>query len=287
MTQPSAGPTCYRHPDRETYISCQRCGRPVCPECMRPASVGFQCPECVAQGRKTQRTGRTAFGGKVHARDTLVTVSLIVVNVAVFAVISLLGGTGNQVVFDLAMLSGEVPLRGIGPEAGVASGEYWRIMTSSFVHTAFLHLLFNMVAIGFIGPNLERVLGRWRYLGLYLLSCLTAGVAVYWLSPAVSLTYGASGGVFGLLAAALVVYRRQGYDVSSLLLLLAVNLFFTFSVPNISWQGHIGGLVGGLVTAAALVYAPRERRTALQLVAFVGLTGLCLVLIGLRTLTLS
>lgn len=281
------GPTCYRHPDRETYISCQRCGRPICPECMRPASVGFHCPECVAEAGKTRRVGRTAFGGKVHARDTLVTMSLITANAVLFVVITLTGGVGSPVSLELAMLSGEVPLRGIGPDSGVAAGEFWRIMTSSFVHTAFLHLLFNMVAIGFIGPNLERVLGRWRYLGLYLLSCLTAGVAVYWLSPPVALTYGASGGVFGLLAAALVVYRKQGYDVSALLLLLGLNLFFTFSVPNISWQGHIGGLVGGLIAAAALAYAPRDRRTQLQVAAFVGLTVVCLVLIAVRTLVLS
>ncbi|HET7328823.1 MAG TPA: rhomboid family intramembrane serine protease [Nocardioidaceae bacterium] len=254
---------------------------------MRPASVGFQCPECVAEGRKSQRVGRTAFGGKVHARDTLVTVSLIAVNVVIFLVVTALGPAGDQLVLELSMLSGEVPLRGIGPDSGVAAGEFWRIITSSFVHTGFLHLLFNMVAIGFIGPNLERVLGRWRYLALFLLSCLTAGTAVYWLSPPAALTYGASGGVFGLLAAALVVYRKQGYDVSALLLLLGVNLFFTFSVPNISWQGHIGGLVGGLITAAALAYAPRRGRTALHSAAFVGLTVLCVALIAARSFMLS
>lgn len=280
-------PTCGAHPDRETYISCQRCGRPICPECMRPASVGFHCPQCVAEGQRTQRVPRTAFGGRLHARDTLVTMTLVGVNVVMFILISVLGPVGDRLVLDLSMISGEVRLRGLPLGAGVADGEVWRIMTSAFVHTGFTHLLFNMVAIGIIGTNLERVLGRWRYLTLFLVSCLTAGTAVYWLSPAAAVTYGASGGVFGLLAAALVVYRRQGYDVSGLLILLALNLFFTFTVPNISWQGHIGGLVGGLVAAAALAYAPRRRRTALHVVAFVGLTALCVVLIAARTLLLA
>jgi len=280
-------PTCAWHTERETYISCQRCGRPICPECMRPASVGFHCPDCVADGRRTQRSPRTAFGGRVHARDTLVTMILIAVNVGVFVVVSALGRTGRELVLTLSMISGEVSLVGIGADAGVADGEYWRILTSSFVHTGLAHLAFNMVAIWIIGSNLERVLGRWRYLALFLVSCLTAGVAVYWFSPPAAVTYGASGGVFGLLAAALVLYRKQGFDVSALLLLLGLNLVFTFTIPNISWQGHIGGLVGGLVAAAALAYAPRQHRTAVQVSAFAGLTVVCLVLIVARTLALS
>lgn len=282
-----AVPTCALHPERETYISCQRCGRPICPECMRPASVGFQCPRCIDEGRRTQRSARTAFGGRIHARDNVVTISLIAVNVAMFIIVTALGRDGDRLVLDLSMISGEVQLRGLPLDSGVADGEFWRIMTSAFVHTGVTHLLFNMVAIGLIGTNLERVLGRSRYLALFLVSCLTAGTAVYWLSPPAAVTYGASGGVFGLLAAALIVYRKQGYDVTALLVLLAINLFFTFSVPNISWQGHIGGLVGGLVAAAALAYAPRQRRTLLQVAAFAGLTALCLLLIAVRTLALA
>jgi membrane associated rhomboid family serine protease len=254
---------------------------------MRPASVGFQCPQCVDEGRRSQPDPRTAFGGRIHARDSVVTMTLIGINVAMFVVVSALGRTGDLLVLDLSMVSGEAQLRGLPSGSGVAEGEFWRILTSSFVHTGLTHLLFNMLAIGLIGTNLERVLGRSRYLALFLVSCLTAGTAVYWLSPPAAVTYGASGGVFGLLAAALVVYRKQGYDVRALLVLLAINLFFTFTVPNISWQGHIGGLVGGLVAAAALACAPRERRTTLQVLAFAGLTALCLVLIALRTVVLS
>jgi membrane associated rhomboid family serine protease len=254
---------------------------------MHQAAVGFQCPECVAEGHRTQRSPRTAFGGAIHARDTLVTMALIAVNVAVYIVVTAAGPSGRRVAVDLAMISGDVRLRGLPVDAGVVNGDYWRLITSAFVHLNFMHLLFNVVAIFFIGANLERVLGRWRYLALYLISCLTAGVAVYWLSPPVAVTYGASGGVFGLLAAALVVYRKMGYDISGLLVLLAINLFYTFAAPGISWQGHLGGLVGGLVAAVALVYAPRRRRGPLQVVAFVGLTVLCLALVAVRSVMLS
>lgn len=280
-------PTCSRHPERETYISCQRCGRPICPECMRQAAVGFHCPECVAEGHRTQRRPRTPFGGSIHARDTLVTMALIAVNVVVFVVVTAAGPTGRQVALDLAMISGDVRLRGLPVDAGVVNGDYWRLITSAFVHLNVMHLLFNVVAIFFIGANLERALGRWRYLALYLVSCLTAGVAVYWFSPPIAVTYGASGGVFGLLAGALVVYRKLGYDISGLLVLLAINLFYTFAAPGISWQGHLGGLVGGLIGAAALAYAPRRRRGQVQAIAFVGLTILCLALVAVRTMMLS
>jgi membrane associated rhomboid family serine protease len=254
---------------------------------MRPAAVGFQCPECVAEGRRTQRPARTAFGGAIHARDSVVSFALIAINVGLYLIITLGGAVGDRIALDLAMVSGDVRLRGLPFDVGVVHGEYWRLLTASFVHVQLMHLLFNMLAIYFIGPNLERVLGRWRFLALYLISCLTAGVAVYWLSPAAAVTFGASGGVFGLIAAALVVYRKLGYDISWLLMLLGINLVYTFIGPSISWQGHLGGLVGGLVSAVVLVYAPRRRRLQLQVLAFVALTTLCVVLVAARTVALA
>lgn len=280
-------PTCTRHPDRETYISCQRCGRPICPECMNEAAVGFQCPDCVAEGRRGQPKVRTAYGGGIHARDTVVTISLIATNIAVFVAILATGGSASDLGEALSMVSGEVRLFGLPPDAGVVHGEYWRILTSAFVHIETYHLLFNMVAIGFIGSVLERLLGRWRYLALYLVSCLVAGATVYWLSPPDAMTYGASGGVFGLLAAALVIFRKQGYDTQWLLLLLGFNLVLTFTRGSISWQGHIGGLVGGLAVAAALAYAPRGRRRAVHASAIVAITVVSLALIAIRTLVLD
>lgn len=261
-------PRCYRHPDRETYISCQRCGRPICPDCMRPAAVGFHCPECVAAGQETAARPRTVYGGAVRGTDNIVTLVLIGLNVAMFLFIQV----SRSIAVDAGLVVG-----------GVASGQLWRLFTSMFVHVDLMHLFFNMFALWIFGPGLERLLGRTRFIALYLLSGLTGSVAVYWLAGLNTLTYGASGAVFGLLGAALVVSVRRGYDASWLLALLGINLVFTFLAPNISWQGHLGGLVGGLALGAALAWAPRRLRTILHLAAFAGVFVLCVVLIGVRT----
>jgi membrane associated rhomboid family serine protease len=263
------GPRCYRHTDRETYISCQRCGRPICPDCMRAASVGFQCPECVAEGRASTPQPRTVYGGAVRARENAVTLTLIAINVAVFLAVTLTGGR----VLESTMMY----------PAGVAAGQWWRLLTSVFLHQAFLHLVFNMVALWIFGPVMERLLGRVRFLALYLLSGLAGSVAVYLLSAPFSFTLGASGAVFGLLGAALVVTVRRGYDASWLLGLLGINLVITFTIGTISWQGHLGGLIGGLVLGAALAWAPRRQRTLVHVAAFVAMFGLCVLLIVVRT----
>ncbi|MGH3354824.1 MAG: rhomboid family intramembrane serine protease [Nocardioidaceae bacterium] len=280
-------PRCYRHTDRETYISCQRCGRPICPDCMRQASVGFQCPECVAQGRSSTPQARTAYGGSLRGSDNTVTLILIGINAAAFLLIQITGGRASQLVLETALINGQLP-SSFGPLGqGVADGELWRLVTSMFVHVDLLHLFFNMFALWIFGPGLERLLGWGRFLALYLLSGLTGSVAVYWLSGAATLTYGASGAVFGLLGAALVMSVRRGYDVSWLLGLLGINLVFTFLVPNISWQGHLGGLLGGLALGAALAWAPRRLRTPLHAAAFVGVFVLCALLIVVRTAQLA
>jgi membrane associated rhomboid family serine protease len=263
------GPRCYRHTDRETYISCQRCGRPICPDCMRAASVGFQCPECVAEGRASTPQARTVYGGALRASDNAVTLTLIGINVAVFLAVLVTGG---------AVLGGTVMLPVL-----VADGQWWRLLTSAFLHQQFLHLLFNMVALWVFGPVMERLLGRARFLGLYLLSGLAGSVAVYLLSPPGSATLGASGAVFGLLGAALVVTVRRGYDASWLLGLLGINLVITFSVGSISWQGHLGGLLCGLALGAAVAWSPRRQRTLVHTAAFLGMLALLVLLIVVRT----
>ncbi|MDP9445045.1 MAG: rhomboid family intramembrane serine protease [Actinomycetota bacterium] len=286
-SQPGAVPTCFRHDDRETYIRCQRCDRPICAECMRQASVGFQCPECVAQGAASVRQPRTMYGGAVRARDNLATVTLIGLNVVMFVVVLGTGGRTSPVLAELVLVTGETPA-GFPPRSfGVADGEVWRLVTSAFVHEEVLHILLNMVALWIFGPTLERLLGRWRFVGLYLLGALCGSTAVYLLAGPNTFTYGASGAVFALFGAALLVSVRMRYDVSWLLTLLAVNLVFTFVAPNISWQGHLGGLVGGLVMGAALAFAPRQRRTALQLLAFAAVLALCTVAIVARTLAIG
>ncbi|WP_328349676.1 rhomboid family intramembrane serine protease [Mycobacterium sp. NBC_00419] len=260
---PAETPTCYRHPDRQTYVRCARCQRPICPECMRSAAVGHQCVDCVAAGAQSVRPVRTAFGGVQRTGAPVVTYGLIAANVLMF-------------VLDMAS-------RGLRQELvlwapAVASGEYYRLITSAFMHYGIAHILFNMWALYVLGPPLEQHLGRLRFGALYGLSALGGSVLVYLVAPIGSATAGASGAVFGLFGATFVVARRLNLDIRFLVILIAVNLVMTFTLPGISWQGHLGGLATGALIAAAYVYAPRDNRTLVQvavtiatLVVFTGL----------------
>jgi membrane associated rhomboid family serine protease len=270
---PQATPVCYRHPDRATYIRCTRCNRPICPECMRDAAVGHQCDECIRDGAKTVRRPRTAFGGRQLGAKPAVTYALIAINVAMFVLQTVSRGMQRDLV--------------LFPPA-VADGDLYRLVTSAFLHYGAMHLLFNMYALFVVGPALEMALGRLRFTGLYALSALGGSVLVYLLSPLNSATAGASGAVFGLFGATFVVGKRLNLDTRWVVGLIVLNLAFTFVIPalggqSISWQGHIGGLVTGAAVAAAYAYAPRERRTLIQISATVGLLVLFIVLIWWRT----
>jgi len=191
---------------------------------------------------------------------------LIGINVAVFLAVLATGGPISEVVAQTAMISGPVPPhRGFD---GVADGAYWRLLTVAFVHTQVLHILFNMYALAIFGPLLEQLLGRLRFVALYLTGTLAASVVIYWFTGPVQGTVGASGAIFALFGACIVLLLRRGQDVSSLLLLLVINLVITFAVPGISWQGHIGGLLCGLLFGAVFGYAPRRHRNQVQAAAF-------------------
>ncbi len=285
-----AVPMCYRHPDRETHIRCQRCDRPICPDCMSSASVGFQCPECVKEGAKTTRQGRTAYGGRRPTGATA-TLALIGINVVVYLLVVGTGGGSGSVLSKLALIPETTPYLINGrPELveGVADGAYWQLVTVMFTHVELWHIGFNMLALYILGPQLELMLGRVRFLALYLLSGLVGSAAVFWLSDPGSVTVGASGSLFGLMAALLVVAVKVRGDVQGLLGLIAVNVVITvIGAGYISWQGHLGGFVGGLVIGAILVYAPRERRTLWQ-VAGLGLVALAtLAVVAARVAALS
>ena len=277
--QAESTPRCYRHPDRETWIRCQRCGRPICPDCMRPASVGFHCPECVAEGARTQRQPRTLGGGFVPQSPGRVTIVLIAINVVVFA----LARFGSQEVVNqtimLAECSPRPPAAACFGYSGVDQGGWWRLLTSVFLHTEILHILFNMYALWIFGPVLERFLGSSRFLALYLTCGVAGSVAVLYFSPPHLPTLGASGAIFGLFGAAIIIMRSRGMDITSLLVLLGINLVITFTVPNISWQGHLGGLAAGLLFGAVFAYAPRERRNLFQGLAFGGLWAAMILLV--------
>jgi membrane associated rhomboid family serine protease len=239
---------------------------------MREASVGFQCPECVADGNKAVRTGRTVFGGRVSTDTARVSLTLIGLNVLVFVI-----GLG---VPDMAERFGNLALArsSDGTELiGVSQGEYYRLVTSAFLHAGLLHLMFNMFALAQIGPLLEQTLGRARFLTLYLLSALGGSVAGYVLSPPFQPSVGASGAIFGLFGAYYVVVRRLGGETGAIVALLAINLVITFTVPNIDWRAHLGGLVTGALIASAFAYIPRGPRQAQLQWAAVGLIALFLV----------
>jgi len=284
-------PTCYRHTDRETHIRCQRCDRPICPDCMRPAAVGFQCPECVKEGARTTRQGRTAYGGRRPGTPGLVTTTLIAINVVVYLLVALTGGADGWLLPKLALIPvGGVYLVDGQPQFvdGVSDGAVWQLLTSMFTHVELWHIGFNMLALYVLGPQLEMILGRVRFLALYLLAGLVGSATVYWLAAEQSVTVGASGSLFGLMAALLVVAVKVRGDVQGLLVLVAVNVAITvFGRGFISWQGHLGGFVGGLLLAVALVYAPRSRRTAWQAAGLVLVATATAAAVIARTLMLG
>lgn len=252
---------CYRHRDRETGIRCVRCERPICPECMISASVGFQCPACVRDGSGTGRvpTPRTIAGGTVVEDPRLVTKILLGTNVAVFVAVHVWSSLLGHLV-----LIGVWPPVSFNPIEGVAAGEWYRLATSMFTHEAVWHIAFNMLSLWWLGGPLERALGRVRYLALYLISGLAGSALTYLLASGSTASLGASGAIFGLFGATAVLVRRLNYDMRPIIALLVINLIFTFSWSNIAWQAHIGGLVAGVVIGYAMVHAPRERRALIQ-----------------------
>ena len=280
-----APPVCYRHPDRETYVACTRCERPICPDCMRPASVGFQCPECVAEGGRTVREGRTVFGGRISGDTSRVSITIIGLCVAVY-VLGLL--KGPELSLNFGNLAGPALSPVDGTSIGVADGQYYRLITAAFLHAGAFHLAMNMFALAQLGPTLETALGRVRFLALYVLSALGGSTLSFLVSDPGTLGVGASGAIFGLFGAYYVVVRRLGGPTRSILTLLVINLVITFSVPIIDWRAHVGGLVTGVVVALAFAYAPRgARRDTIQAAACAGVALLLLIAVALRTMVLS
>jgi membrane associated rhomboid family serine protease len=270
---------CYRHPMRDTGVRCVRCDRPICPDCMRPASVGFMCPDDVKLGNATVRQPRTAVGASLPRSATpVVTYALIAVNVALFALT--FATTNIGVVHNQG--GGLYTSWNLVPSQVLLADQYQRLITSAFLHLNVLHLALNMLALYVVGPPLEALLGRWRFLVVYLLSALGGSVAVLLLAPLNSATVGASGAIFGLFGAALLLYRQLRIDLRSLAGTLVLNLVITFTLPFISWQGHVGGLLVGALAGAAIGGLPTRtpRRADLRWQG-VGLGALLVVLLVL------
>ncbi|APF40983.1 rhomboid family intramembrane serine protease [Neomicrococcus aestuarii] len=273
--EPEAVPVCPRHPDRVSYVRCQRCGRPTCGECQRPAAVGIQCVDCVAEAQRAMPTQRTALGGKVRAGVPLVTYAIIGATALAFLLQFILPS------FDTSLLY-----------AGILTGsEPWRMLTSALLHSQSMifHILFNMYLLYAIGGMLEPLLGRARFLALYVLSAIGGSVAVLWLEDPRVAVIGASGAVFGLFGALLVIMRQRRVNYTGILITVAINLVLGF-IPgfNISWQAHVGGLLVGLALGAVFAYAPAgPRRATIQWAGVAVVTAALGVLTYLGWITLA
>jgi len=256
---------CYRHPDRQSFILCQRCGRTICPQCQTQAAVGVHCPECVKEARATAPRTKPAILTSLRSSDRpVVTYSIIAICVVLYIAQIIPGSpVTNALVYY-------PPFTAIEP---------WRMITSLFVHSpgSFFHILFNMYSLFVFGPILERGLGRLRFIALYLLSGLGGSVGVLLLSPGTPVL-GASGAIFGLLGAFFVINRRLGGNNIQLIIVIGLNLALGFIVPNVAWQAHLGGLVVGALVALVYLRTRRsdQKNTQIILTAAV-FTGLVLV----------
>ncbi len=264
--------TCYRHRDRRAGVVCQRCDRPICPDCMRQASVGFHCPECTKQGaQKVVRPSQL-----LNVRP-IVSQVLIAINVAIFAA-GIGPGLQTRAVVREDFGLGSVTLSN-GQAFGVADGEWYRLLTSGFLHFNILHIAFNMFALYQLGLLLERVFGRVQFGLVYIVSLLTGSLGVMIVSPT-NLTMGASGAVFGMMGFAFMALRARGIDPfsTSLGTTIMLNLLLTFTLSRyISVGGHVGGLIGGLVCGWILTdVGPKylkDKAVILGTVAMVGVVA--------------
>lgn len=257
---------CPRHPQRVAYVRCQRCDRPVCPDCQVPSAVGVRCVDCAHQAKAARRPSRTVMGG-LPVEGASITLGFVGLCVVVFLL--------QQ--FPNLSLTGRMAFN-----PALADTEPWRFLTTAFLHGSLMHLAFNMLALWMVGGQLEQVLGRWRYLTVLVLSALGGSTMIYVLaSPGAdswtTWTVGASGAVFGLFATLLVVQRRFGRDTSGVLLLIGLNLGLSFLGANISWQGHLGGMLTGAAVAAVFAWAPRGKRTK---VSVLGAGAVLVLLVG-------
>ncbi len=283
MSGPDAQPTCYRHPDRETYIRCSRCERYVCPDCRVDAAVGYQCAECVREGNRDRREWRTQYGGRTTGDSAYVTKVLLALNVGMYLLQTVVSGLTGRLM-QVGLYVDE-----LGRPAGIAAGEFYRLVSAGFLHApnSVFHLLFNMFALWMLGPSLEGALGRSRFIVLYLLALLGGSALSYAVGSPGQSSVGASGAIFGLFAAHLVVARHLGRDSTQLYGVIAINFILGFVLPQIDWQAHLGGFLAGAMAAAVLVYAPRARRALVQGFGLAAVLALIVAVVALRTTQLT
>lgn len=250
--------TCYRHPDRETNVSCSNCGRPICTDCMTPSPVGMRCPECSNERQKVYTRNDITPGPVAAAwREMPVTTALIAINIVVFL---LQIATGSQFGLMTSGVSGWVTEHGVFFGPLIANGEYWRVITPGFLHFGLLHIALNMYLLYVLGRMLEPELGGVQMIAVYFTSLIAGSLGAMILEPDTP-SAGASGAVFGLMGMALVIAwsRKNREAMQQIGILVAINLFLTFGNSSISKGGHVGGLIGGVLCAIVLFELGEKR----------------------------
>ncbi len=269
-----AAPTCWWHPDRQTGLRCTRCERPACPDCLREASVGYQCIDCVQAGRRQQRAQQSSYrksgfgyrtiAGARASAHAVVTPVVIALNVLVYVV------TAAQAQSVMGNADADVFQHGVLLPPAVAVGDWWRLLTAGFLHYGPVHLAVNMLALWLLGRDLELLLGKVRYSTVYLLALVGGGVAVY-----------------GILGGVLVAVLRLKLNLAPIIGIIIINLVISVSIPQISLLGHLGGLVAGAALTAAMVYAPEARRVLVQSAAALIVAALLVAGVVVRTSALA
>ncbi|HET7807106.1 MAG TPA: rhomboid family intramembrane serine protease [Gaiellaceae bacterium] len=270
-------PYCYRHPNRETFVSCSECGRPICAECMTPAPVGQRCPEHSGKPQGARRVSAGMRRGTFEGTGALATKTLIAVNVVIYVITAAQGAGFNSP-------GGSLYLRWVLFGPLVASGDWWRLITSAFLHASLLHIAFNMYFLWFVGSAVEAALGRGRFLLIYFVSALAGSAGALVHTPNAPVV-GASGAIFGILGAALVLERQRNYVLGgSAAALIVINLILSFTLNNISIGGHIGGLIGGVLCTLILSKFGRGH-AAYSRVGLWGIAGV--VAVGLLSIAIA
>ncbi len=262
---------CYRHPDRQSFVLCQRCGRTVCPQCQTQAAVGVHCPECVREARASMPRRRPTLRALRSSSGTpVVTWAIIALTVIVFVLQNIPGSPVNSYGVYRPVLTLVEP---------------WTMITALFLHASVIHILFNMYTLYVLGPPLEGMLGRAKFIGLYLISGFGGSVAVLLLSPGVGVL-GASGATFGLMGAFFIIQRRFGGNNAQILIVIVINLAMGFLVSGISWQAHVGGLAAGCAVAAIFLQTRKAAQQSSQILMMVALVAILLFVTIARAMSL-
>jgi membrane associated rhomboid family serine protease len=275
-----SAPPCGNHADRAASVVCAHCDKPICTDCMQQAPVGWQCPDCIAAGAKKTRVIRPFAGANANrtgivgsTNPTPVVIGLVVICVVIFAA----SGFGKTSVIDRF---------GMWPNGVHYQHQYYRLFTSIFLHLDFLHIAFNMITLFIVGPAVEVMLGKSRFLSLFLVAGIGGNVLSYLIAPAAGVSAGASGAIFGILSAYVVLALIQRKPMGPVVALIVINLVIGFT-GNIEWQAHVGGLVTGAVLALAYQYASSLRQTAAEVAVTVGASAATLGVLAVLVLSIA